>query len=170
MRESTKKMVWMGMLIALSFVGANIKIPGPYQSIALDSLPAFLGALMLGGSAGAIIGFLGHMLTAATAGFYMTLPVHIIVAVTMAITMVGFSFAYRKTNLVVAGIVGIILNGVGAPLILLLMPKFGWPFFMGIVPFLLVASGVNVLLSIGLFTALNKSGVGFNKGFIEDGK
>lgn len=170
MKVSTKKLVWMGLLIALSFVGANIKIPSPFQSIALDAMPAFLGTLMLGGLSGAIIGFLGHMLTAATAGFYMTIPVHIIVAVMMAITMLGFHFAYRKTNLIGAGIVGILLNAVGAPLVLVFIPNFGWPFFMGIVPFLLVASAVNAILGIVIFTALNKSGVQISKGFGQDGK
>jgi hypothetical protein len=40
----TKKIVLAALLIALSFIGANIKIMG---SIAFDSMPGFLGALIL---------------------------------------------------------------------------------------------------------------------------
>ena len=157
MRSRTFRLTLMGMFVALSFVGSYIKIPSPFQSIALDSMPAFLGGLMLGGIEGAAIGFLGHMLTAANAGFYLTLPIHLLVAAIMAITIYVYHWTYRKTNLAVAGVVGIVLNGVGAPLILALMPQFGWGFFMGITPFLVFASTVNVGISLVVFSAVKKT-------------
>ena len=157
MRSKTFRLTLMGMSVALSFVGSYIKIPSPFQSIALDSMPAFLGGLMLGGIEGAAIGFLGHMLTAANAGFYLTLPIHLLVAVIMAITIYAYHWAYKKANLIVAGIAGIVLNGVGAPLVLALMPQFGWGFFIGIAPFLILASAVNVGISLVVFTAVKKT-------------
>lgn len=157
MRSKTFRLTLMGMFVALSFVGSYIKIPSPFQSIAMDSMPAFLGGLMLGGIKGAVIGFLGHMLTAANAGFYLTLPIHLLVAVIMAITIYVYHWTYKKTNLIAAGIAGIALNGVGAPLVLALMPQFGWGFFMGITPFLILASAVNVGISLVVFAAVKKT-------------
>lgn len=159
MRLKTSKLTLMGMLVALSYVGAYIKIPSPFQSIALDSMPAFLGGLMLGGREGAVIGFLGHMITAGNAGFYLTFPVHLLVAVMMALTIYVYHWTYKKTNWFVAGIVGTLLNGVGAPLVLALMPQFGWGFFTAIVPFLTLASAVNVCISLVVFKALKKTKV-----------
>ncbi len=157
MRSKTFKLTLMGMFVALSFVGSYIKIPSPFQSIALDAMPAFLGGLMLGGIEGAVIGFLGHMLTAANAGFYLTLPIHLLVAAMMALTIYVYHWTYKKTNLAIAGIVGVFLNGVGAPLVLALMPQFGWGFFVGIAPFLTFASAVNVGISLVVFTAVKKT-------------
>lgn len=56
-RTSISKLTYGGVLIALSAVGALIKISG---TIALDSMPGFFAALFLGPSAGAIVGGLGH--------------------------------------------------------------------------------------------------------------
>lgn len=170
METKTKKMVLVGMFIALSFVGSYIKIPSPLQSIALDAMPAFLGGLTLGGGVGALVGFIGHLLTSANAGFPLTIPIHLLIAVTMAITVFIFSFSYKKTNVVLAGIIGIICNGVGAPLIMAAMPQFGWGFFIGITPFLLLASGVNVFLAAFIFLSLKKSGFIGSEGFDRFGK
>ncbi|WZL72883.1 ECF transporter S component [Clostridiaceae bacterium 35-E11] len=158
MQSKTKNIVLMGIFIALSLVGSYIKVPSPFQSIALDAMPAFLAGIILGGPQGAAIGFLGHLLTAANAGFYLTIPIHLLVAVIMAITIFVFSTICQKTNVVFAGIVGIILNGVGAPLIMAFMPQFGWVFFTGITPFLVLASAVNVIIAIAVAVVLQKSG------------
>lgn len=50
MKYSTKKLATLAILLALCVIGANIKILG---SIALDSFPAFIGAIILGPAAGA---------------------------------------------------------------------------------------------------------------------
>lgn len=157
MNSKTSRLVLMGMFVALSFVGSYIKIPSPFQSIALDSMPAFLGGLMLGGVEGAVIGFVGHMLTAANSGFYMTLPIHLLIAVMMALTVYIYQWIYKKTNMIVAGIVGTLINGLGVPLLMALMPQFGWGFFVSITPFLTLASAVNVGISVIVFAALKKT-------------
>lgn len=90
---NTRKMVLFGILLALCIIGANIKILG---SIALDSFPAFFGALLLGPVAGAFLGVLGHLVSAILAGFPLSLPIHIVVAVMMALTMYVFGTIYLK--------------------------------------------------------------------------
>ena len=50
---NTKTLVFTALLIALSYLGSLVKIFG---SVALDALPAYFGALMLGGPIGALIG------------------------------------------------------------------------------------------------------------------
>ncbi len=79
---SVKFITLCGMFIALSVAGAFLKPFG--NSIAFDSLPAFLAASMLGPVAGALTGLLGHLISSAIVGFPFTLPVHLIVAVEMA--------------------------------------------------------------------------------------
>lgn len=158
MRNKTKKIVLMGMLIALSFVGAFIKIPGPLQSIALDSMPAYVGGLLIGGPEGAIIGFIGHMITSLNSGFPLTLPVHLIIAAIMAVTILVFSFVRNKTNIIFATIVGTIINGAGAPLVLMLLPNFNFKFFIGITPVLMIASFVNIAMADVVTIAVEKSG------------
>jgi hypothetical protein len=77
MKTTTFRIVLLALFIALCAVGANIKIMG---SIAFDSLPAFLAAMLIGGKEGAIAGAAGHLFSALLAGFPLTLPMHLAVA------------------------------------------------------------------------------------------
>lgn len=90
---TTRKLTIMALLVGISILGANTKVLG---SIALDSFPAFLGALLLGPLTGAVIGAVGHIFSATLAGFPFSVPVHLIVAAMMAVTMYTFAFAYAK--------------------------------------------------------------------------
>jgi len=157
MQIDTKKLNLISMFIALSFIGSYIKIPSPLGSIALDSMAGYLAGLTFGGAAGGAIGFLGHILTSANAGFPLSLPVHLIVAAMMFISVYFYGLTYKKINIFLAAIIGILLNGVISPLALLLFPQFGWPFFIGITPFLLLASGLNVILSILVYIPLKNA-------------
>lgn len=87
----TKLLVMYALFIALAVIGAQIKVAG---SIAFDSLPGFLAALVLGPVAGAVIVFIGHMVSAALVGFPLSIPIHLLVAVIMALAayMVGLTF------------------------------------------------------------------------------
>ncbi|PID82692.1 MAG: ECF transporter S component [Clostridiales bacterium] len=98
----------MAVLIALSYIGSLIKITG---TIAFDSFPAFFGALALGGVYGGIIGFLGHLFTAFLSGFPFTLPIHLVIASMMFISVYLFGILARKTNIFAAIVVAIIMNG-----------------------------------------------------------
>lgn len=53
---NVKKISTLALLIALSVVGAMIKIPAVVASVSLDSFPALLAGALLGGGAGAITG------------------------------------------------------------------------------------------------------------------
>ena len=163
---NTKTLVIMALLIALSFVGSYLRIFG---TIAFDSLPGFLAALLLGPIHGAAIGFLGHIFTALNSGFPLSVPLHLVIAATMAITMFGYGLTYKilKTRysetaaFIISGIVGTILN---APFSLacsigVLWIMAGREVALGLLvmlPALLLASVANIVLSIILFKALGR--------------
>ena len=147
---SVKFITLCGVFIALSVVGAFIKPFG--SSIAFDSLPAFLAASMLGPIAGAITGLLGHLISSAIVGFPFTLPVHLIVAVEMAMVMIIYAILSRKINIVVSAVIAVILNGVGATA--LLIPILGVPFFIAMVGPLTLVATINVILAVLVHRAL----------------
>ena len=161
---STKTLVIVALFIALSLIGSYLKIFG---TIAFDSLPAFLAALILGPVYGAAIGFLGHLFTAVTSGFPLSVPMHIVIAATMALTMLGFGYAYKILDgripaagvLVLTGVVGVLLNGpvslafsIGMMTVLI-----GAEVAMGLIallPILTIAAVLNVVISIILYKSL----------------
>ena len=115
-----RTMTAYALLIALCAIGGQIHF-GVY-SIGFDSSPAFVGALMLGPVAGAVLGALGHFATAAFTGFPLSVPIHVAVAIIMAGTGASIGYiAKRMTSsfsYVVSGIVGYIVNvGIGIAVI-----------------------------------------------------
>ena len=168
-QDKTRTLVLSGLFIALSFVGAHITF---IYSIALDSLPAFVAALVLGPIYGAGIGFLGHLLTAITSGFPLTLPLHIVIAFTMALTMLAFGYVYRllknrvRETIVFAltGITGVIFN---APISIVFSISALWLmvdrnaalFLLTLLPFLTLAAVLNVVLAIALYKILQRFGI-----------
>jgi uncharacterized membrane protein len=134
------------LFIALSFIGANIKILG---SIAFDSMPAFLGALILGPVYGALIGAIGHFLTAAISGFYLTLPVHLIIMVDMAVTMVAFGVMHKvfskkskNISIIASSVAGLIINGPIAAFSI--MPILGKAVIFALLPMLCLVTFLNI--------------------------
>ena len=156
----TKKLVITALFIALSFVGANIKI---MSTIAFDSMPGFLGALLFGPVYGAFIGAIGHFITALLQGFPLTLPVHLIIMIGMAVTMFVFGYVYKyfsKKNygaaVILSLIVGVIING---PLLLivlepLLIPILGKPAFIAYFPVLSLIAAINIIIAQGIYKVL----------------
>jgi len=150
----TRNLVLTALFIALSFVGSNVKISG---TIAFDSLPAFLGALLLGPVFGAFIGFLGHLFSALLTGFPFGLPTHIVIAFGMAVTMLGFGHSYRLLKgklpliivLIITGIVGVILNGPFS--LALCAPLIGPATAIAMAPVLILGSAANIVIAILLF-------------------
>jgi len=167
--DKTRRLVLAALLIALSFIGAQLTL---FYSIAFDSMPAFLAALVLGPVYGAAIGFLGHLLTAITSGFPLTLPLHIVIAFTMALTMLAFGYVFNFLKgrvqetiaLVATGITGVIFNGpislTFSILALWLMVDSGAALFLlTLLPVLLLASAINVVIAIILYRILQKVGI-----------
>jgi uncharacterized membrane protein len=157
--KSTESLIYLAMLIALSYIGSLIKI-GPGGSIALDSMPAFFAALLMGPVAGSVVGFIGHMLTAMTGGFPFTLPIHLIIAAEMAGICWIFGLMGERLNIVIPTITAIILNGVVATFISAYAMEL-----MGVVPSaiglfkvlvgpLTIVSAVNVVLAVVLHRIL----------------
>ena len=161
---NTKTLVIVALFIALSFAGSYIKLFG---TIAFDSLPGFLAALLLGPVYGAVIGFLGHLFTALTSGFPLSVPMHMVIAASMALTMLGFGYTYKAlinripevVTLITTGAVGVILN---APVSLafsigMMALAVGMEAALGLLtmlPALLIAATANVVISIILYKAL----------------
>ncbi|OCL26143.1 ECF transporter S component [Orenia metallireducens] len=142
--EKLINLVRVSLLIALSAVGAYLKFPSPIGSIALDSLPGYLGVLLLGGAKGSIILIIGHLISALTASLPLG-PIHLIIALLMGVSSLIFGYLIDK-NRVLATVIAIIYNGIIIPA--LLIPILGLGFFIGIVPMLLLASGVNIGLAL----------------------
>jgi uncharacterized membrane protein len=138
----TKKMVLSGLFIAMSVIGSLIKVQG---SIAFDSMPGFLAALLIGPIEGFMVAALGHMASAWSSGFGLSLPIHLIIALEMGVISLIFGIVYKKINWITAIILAIFLNGVISPLTL--VPLFGWGFFGAIVWILLSAAAANVILA-----------------------
>lgn len=154
--KQLKLLILMGLFIGLSVVGAIIKIPSPTGTVALDSMPGYLAALLLGGIPGAIVAFLGHMATAASAGFFMTLPIHLLVACQMAVIMLIVGYTAKKIHLAAGLILGVILNGIACPAAFILLPQFGTAFFISMVLPLTVGSFINIILAGLLYYPLRK--------------
>ena len=165
-KVNTRTLVLTALFIALSLVGSYIKIFG---SIAFDSLPGFLAALLIGPIHGAAIGFLGHILSALTSGFPLSLPLHLVVAVTMAITMLGFGYTFKALknkvsdtiNLALTSVIGTILNGpvslTFSMVTLALMAgkeaAFG---LLPLLPILTLASIANIVIADLLYVSIGK--------------
>ena len=152
-----QKLTIVAMLVAMCLVGANIKLMG---SIAFDAAPAFVGTLLLGPIYGVALGFWGHLVSSLIAGFPLSLPVHIIVAIMMAITMCAYSMTRKWINKMVNHTTAIILSSIIAfllncPLSLLaLYPLLGDMVYALFVP-LASASVCNIFVAEVLFAAFS---------------
>lgn len=152
---NVKRLSIMAIFIALSAVGALIKIPSPAGTIGMDSAPGFFSALAFGGLTGAIVIAFGHLLTAAVIGFPMTIPIHLYIALQMALWALAYRWVNEKLGLIPAVIVGIILNGVVSSFAML--PIIGMGGVMGLMPFLVAGAALNVIISAVAYKAIKGS-------------
>lgn len=155
MKRKTLQITLLAVFIALSAVGANIKIMG---SIAFDSFPAFLAAMLIGGPEGAVTGAAGHLFSAMLAGFPLTLPMHLVIATEMGAIcyLTGWLVQKRKCPIWTASIVAFILNAFVSPLILIVWPGLGWATCITLLLPLTLASAANVAIAAVLANALKK--------------
>ena len=154
---SARRIAILAIFIALSAVGAVIKIPSPLGSIGLDSFPGYFCALAFGYPEGAIVA-VGHLLSAAVAGFSVTVPLHLAIAVSMAVVAVIVRFLATKIGKigpVLSIIVGVVLNSF--VLGFWLLPLGGWGLYTGATPSLFVASLVNGVIAVIAFYALRNT-------------
>lgn len=111
---NVRRIALYGVCIALCVIGGHIHV-GIY-SIAFDALPAFVGAMVLGPTAGAVLGGLGHAVTAATSNYPLGPVLHGVVGIIMALTgyAIGRIIHGKKlsswSSYVWGGIVGYSIN------------------------------------------------------------
>lgn len=148
---SAKKVSWLALFVALSVAGGMIKVPAPISSIALDSFPALIGAVLLGPAAGALIGALGHMASALLGGFPMG-PLHGIVAAEMAAVMWIFGTMYRAGWKRSVLPVFVFLNGLILPAIFI--PFMGPAFYVSTAPAITIAAAFNGIAAYMLLPRL----------------
>ncbi|NLY66134.1 MAG: ECF transporter S component [Tissierellia bacterium] len=151
--KSIKTFTAVSMLIALSAVGALVKI---FNTVALDSMPGYFAALYLGSWYGALVISFGHIATAITSGFPLGIPVHLYIAVIMAVCAYSFKFFTERYNSFIGILVGTLLNGPIAAL--LFVPLFGWGYFIGWSIPLAFGSFVNIFLATLVYKGINKVG------------
>ncbi len=150
-----KSLALIAIFIALSAVGALIKIPSPVGTIGLDSAPGFFAAIAFGYLEGCCVIAVGHLLTSAVVGFPLGIPLHILIAALMALWAIAFRWINRKTGFVVAAVTAILLNGVVSSLIMLFMG--GWGAVIGTMPFLVFGSAINVIIAVIAYKAVKRS-------------
>ena len=155
MKRKVFQITLLALFIALAAVGANIKILG---SIAFDSLPAFLAAMLIGSREGAIAGAAAHLFSAMLSGFPMTLPMHLIIAAEMALIcyITGWLVHNRKRPIWVVAIPAFLLNAFISPLIVIIWPGMGWSVCLALLVPLTIASAANVAGAAVLAYALKK--------------
>jgi len=154
---SVKRVAIIAVFMALSAVGAMIKIPSPIGTIGLDSCAGYFCALAFGGVEGMIVIAIGHILSAAVVGFPLSIPIHIAVAATMAIWALIFRFIGRKGNvgMAIAVVVAAMLNAFGSGL--LLIPVGGVGLYVANMIPLLVAAAANAVLAAIAYSAVKGS-------------
>lgn len=148
---NAKKISWLALFVALSVVGGMIKVPAPISSVALDSFPALIAAVLLGPAAGALVGAFGHLVSALIGGLPLG-PLHVVVALEMAAAVWIFGKLYVSGRKLVAVAVFILFNGFVSPAPFILL--MGLPFYIGVVPGITVAAIFNGVLAAVLIPRL----------------
>ncbi|TMU87312.1 ECF transporter S component [Bacillus sp. BHET2] len=151
MINNLKTLLTLSLFLALSAIGGMVKIPAVIGSVALDSMPALLVASLYNGRKGAIVAGGGHIISSMYAGFPLG-PLHILIAVEMALFVWLFGYVFSKGKRVLAAVLFFIGNGVmaGIPFIFILSLSF----YLAIVPSLIVGSLINLTIAHFLYPPL----------------
>jgi uncharacterized membrane protein len=140
-----KMVSFLAMMIALSAVGAAIKIPAIVGSVALDVAPALLAAALLSGGAGALVALFGHLLSALLGGFPLG-PLHLLIAGEMAVLVWLFGILYKSHHKILASFLFVLGNSFVAPAPFIFLMNLG--FYVAIVPSLFIGSILNTVIAL----------------------
>ncbi|MBM7583843.1 putative membrane protein [Bacillus pakistanensis] len=140
-----RKISYFTLFIAMSSLGAMVKIPAIVGTIALDSLPALIASVLLGPIAGAIVASLGHFISALLSGLPLG-PFHLLIAVEMAILVFLFGLLYKKGKKFISYFLFTIGNAIIAPLPFLFIIHAS--FYFSILPSLFIGTTLNIILAI----------------------
>ena len=140
----TRNVTLAALFIALCGIGALLKIPGPFNSVALDLAPALISTLFLGPVWAGVIAALGHLISAFTGGLPLG-PFHAIVAVEMFVIVYVFGLIIKRGWRAAAFLFVTLATGLLAPLpfYFLISPAL----YMTLVPVLLVATAINSVVA-----------------------
>ena len=136
----TRNVTLAALFIALCGIGALLKIPGPFSSVALDLAPALISTLFLGPVWAGVIAALGHLISAFTGGLPLG-PFHAIVAVEMFVIVYVFGLMIKRGWRFAGFLFVTLATGLLAPLpfYFLISPAL----YMTLMPILLVATAIN---------------------------
>lgn len=166
-----KRMSRMAILIALSGVGAFVKIPTPTGDMGIDSAPGYFAGMVKkwDWKEAQIIGLFARLLAASVVGFPLGLPIQILWGIFLGGSMgVMVRVPRLKWGLIPGFISGTIWNGVVFPLIILpasliIVGSHGLAgaFGVGIASLLglIIASGLAIGIGIGAHEALARTDI-----------
>ncbi len=149
---NVKKLSFMALLIALCFIGSFIFIPS--TTIGFDSMAGYFGGYLFGLIGGGTIGAIGHLITALLKGFPLGLPSHIIIAITMFISVAATAVLSKKIHFIIGIIIGTILNGLLAPLLLIPLKLLPIAALKATILFLIPISFANIVLAFIVYQAI----------------
>lgn len=140
----TRNVALAALFIALCGIGALLKIPGPFSSVALDLAPALISTLFLGPVWAGVISAFGHLISAFTGGLPLG-PFHAIVALEMLVIVLVFGLMMKRGWRAAGFLFVTLATGLIAPLPLyfLISPAL----YMTLVPVLLVATAINSVVA-----------------------
>ncbi|MGD8780603.1 MAG: ECF transporter S component [Ignavibacteria bacterium] len=152
---SSKRIARMAIFISMSAVGSMVKVPSPTGTVALDAAFAYFSAIAFGWREGAIVASLGHLLTALSTGFPLSLPMHLFIAVQMAVFVSIFEVVSKKIHLWVGALIAVFLNGPVSAL--LVIPIGGIGLTVSLLVPLTIGSVINIFVAITAYLIINKS-------------
>jgi riboflavin transporter len=144
MIENRKQFATIIVFISLAVIGSLLKLPTSVGSIALDSAPALVAAVLLGAVPGALVAAFGHMISAFFAGFPFG-AFHLLIAGEMAALVFGFALLYRRKWKKTAFFIFFTGNAFLSPLPFALW--MGKAFVMAIIPALAIATAANLAIA-----------------------
>ncbi len=114
-------------------------------------------ALGFAGWMGALVAAVGHLVTSAVVGFPLSLPVHLAIAVGMAVCAFVFGWLGRRgtTGLVIGFIAAALFNSVVMGLIMI--PIGGVPLYLATIVPLLVGAVINLAIATAAYFALRNT-------------
>lgn len=152
--KKTKLLTLTAMFAALAVVGSFIKIPVPPGTAALDSTAAFVSMAFLPAPLAAAAGAIGHIATALTSGFPLSLPIHLLIAVEMAIVAGVAALIYKRGRRAMSWVWIIVANGILSPIpyYFILSPAM----YIAVAPGILIATSINVVVAAILIPVLQR--------------
>lgn len=152
--KKTKLLTLTAMFAALAVIGSFIKIPVPPGSAALDSTAAFVSMAFLPAPLAAAAGAIGHIATALTSGFPLSLPIHLLIAVEMAVVVGVATLIYKRGRRAMSWVWIIVANGILSPIpfYFILSPAV----YIAVAPGILIATSINVVVAAILIPVLQR--------------